>query len=958
MCITTRNNISDIENDIYLNDNGICIQSFNITGVTPTCNLLSMYNGCALIQTCNYGVANCENDICLYNNGICFTTYSTAFTSTMLHLKPSNISMGDTDNCIVSDGINYCTEIRNGNGGNKCSTICNYIDFIQLKTCSGGTSTASVDMSNGSICLSALGGGYTTRIYVNPDSVYICNDTPTFGGVQYCQDYSPYITCLSIPNAGWVTGQTGGGGSGFTIACNGLHSAGQTVGLGGDLTGDTYINLNNKYLFITGGTDFFGLTVGQSDACIGDYNGNNVIYHSMGISQITQQDVSGDCRTQLYMTPTQLTLIREYSPFNTKMSICYDTTTLNLGTCSGATNFSCLEVGLGVMAIYGCKPTGFQGVRYVGVDRNNFVCNSLVDAAYVTGLTTNGGVTGATNGLSVSGKKVGLGGTLTGDTTIELNNYDFNINNTNIGFIIGTGFTVGNGVFALAVQPDNKIIAGGAFVSYSGVTANKIIRLNVDGSVDNTFNAGSGPDAFVYTITRQTDGKLIVGGNFTTYSGQTANYILRLNSDGSIDDTFIHGALVGGVILSSSIQPDGKILIGGGFNNYSGITSCGIVRLNSDGTHDTSFYIGSGSVYSMGLQSDGKIIAVGNFLTYSGQSSRNIVRINTDGTLDTTYNVGTGFDYLGALSVAIQNDNKAVVTGWFYTYSGVTVNHIVRLNTNGTVDNTFINGGFDNATDALKIQPDGKILVGGSYATYSGVSATRIIRLNSNGTIDNTFNINSSNGLNGTPSDFAVQSNGNIIVGGDFTTYNNISSSKIVGLHRDGIINNSNYAYDVKFNGKVIEYGANYSSQYTNRSLVDAAYVTGKTNAISTVSITGATSLGTGCVVYSTVTNNNLKFKSLSGGSNITLSSDANTITICSTGVSSKTCNITGDGSATGFTISHSYGTRDVAVQVYENQSPYGTVLVAVQRPTINDICVLFTVAPPVSTNYRVIIQK
>ena len=112
----------------------------------------------------------------------------------------------------------------------------------------------------------------------------------------------------------------------------------------------------------------------------------------------------------------------------------------------------------------------------------------------------------------------------------------------------------------MAIQSDGKILVGGTFFTYNGVSANRVIRLNSDGSVDNTFVTGTGFNNYVLSIVIQSDGKILVGGGFTAYNGVSANRIIRLNSDGSIDNTFVTGTGFDNYVYSIAIQSDGKIL--------------------------------------------------------------------------------------------------------------------------------------------------------------------------------------------------------------------------------------------------------------------------------------------------------------------------------------------------------------------------------------------------------------
>jgi uncharacterized delta-60 repeat protein len=390
--------------------------------------------------------------------------------------------------------------------------------------------------------------------------------------------------------------------------------------------------------------------------------------------------------------------------------------------------------------------------------------------------------------------EINIGDVVSFDTIVQNNNNsDGTIDNT---FNIGTGFT--GDLFIIARQPDSKILAGGNLTSYNGVTRNYIIRLNSDGTIDNTFNIGTGFGGTVTTIALQPDNKILVGGAFTSYSGTTRNRIIRLNSDGTIDNTFTIGNGFNGttfpIVNTIALQPDGKILVGGDFTSYSGITSNYIVRLNTGGTIDNTFTIGTGFtgttnpiISTIVLQPDGKILVGGGFTTYSGTTRNRIIRLNTGGTIDNTFNIGTGFTN-NVQSIVLQPDGKILAGGAFTTYSGTTRNRIIRLNTGGTIDNTFnIGTGFGGSfsfVSTINLQLDGKILVGGNFTTYSGTTRNSIIRLNTDGTIDNTFNIGTGFGV-GTVRTIVLQPDYKILVGGNFTSYSGVTRNNIVRLNSD-----------------------------------------------------------------------------------------------------------------------------------------------------------------------------
>jgi len=319
----------------------------------------------------------------------------------------------------------------------------------------------------------------------------------------------------------------------------------------------------------------------------------------------------------------------------------------------------------------------------------------------------------------------------------------------------------------LAIQADGKILVGGQFTSIGGQPRNDIARLNADGTLDTAFNpnASGGSFSFVLALAIQADGKIVVGGDFTSIGGQPRNRIARLNADGTADTAFNPNS--NGIVNELAIQADGSILVGGNFTSIGGQPRIGIARLNADGTADTAFNpnASGGSfsgVFALAIQADGKILVGGIFTSIGGQPRNNIARLNADGTLDTAFNPNAN----GRVNeLAIQADGKIVVGGLFTSIGGQTRNSIARLNADGTLDTAF-NPNANEEVLALAIQADGKILVGGRFTSIGGQPRNNIARLNADGTADTAFNPNANNFVTA----LAIQSNGSILVGGDFTS--------------------------------------------------------------------------------------------------------------------------------------------------------------------------------------------
>ena len=266
----------------------------------------------------------------------------------------------------------------------------------------------------------------------------------------------------------------------------------------------------------------------------------------------------------------------------------------------------------------------------------------------------------------------------------------------------------------------------------------------------------------------------IVGGNFNFLGNKQSGRIAKLNSDLSVDTTFSDNIQDGfnGEVKSVKVLSDGKILVIGQFDYFKGVNVKKIAKLNFDGTLDTtftnavtnamdSFYINwFNNVY---VQTDGKIILVGNFSDSMNSKNNNIIRLNSNGTIDTTFK-GNFSDEVFAIAF---QDSKILVCGTFAAFLDQTGNYIdgtyrvVRLNSNGIVDNTFNSEAFSMVSSirSIFIQEDGKILVADNNQ--------KIYRLNSNGVLDDSL---PSFQFNNDVINFNTLSDGGILITGYFNS--------------------------------------------------------------------------------------------------------------------------------------------------------------------------------------------
>ena len=356
-------------------------------------------------------------------------------------------------------------------------------------------------------------------------------------------------------------------------------------------------------------------------------------------------------------------------------------------------------------------------------------------------------------------------------------------------------------VAAIALQDDGKIFIAGSFKKVGNVARIRIARLKSNGDLDLSFiNSGvydttPGVDA----VAIQSDGRLIVGGTFTKVGINprfARNNIARLNTDGSVDPNFnpnvrkVYQFVYKATIYALLIQGDGKIIIGGNFSEVGGVAKHGVARLNTDGSVDTSFGdLGSSSatVYAMALQDDGKIIISGYFHDLGGVALSQVARLNIDGSVDTTFKHDLQFDH-SVQTIAIQENGGIIIGGEFNTISNHLVSGVARLEADGSLDEDFIQSLPDYGNvQVVALQADGKIVFGGRLEglDVNGVETTNLARLHENGNLDIDFNPVLSNAF---IKDLVIQDDDKILVGGDIDQVGLLEAGNIVRINKDGTV--------------------------------------------------------------------------------------------------------------------------------------------------------------------------
>ncbi|HSD13101.1 MAG TPA: T9SS type A sorting domain-containing protein [Flavobacterium sp.] len=346
----------------------------------------------------------------------------------------------------------------------------------------------------------------------------------------------------------------------------------------------------------------------------------------------------------------------------------------------------------------------------------------------------------------------------------------------------------------LKVQPDGKIILVERFNGSDGsVVSTKISRLYPDGSLDQTFFQGVGITIMpkVTSLAMQSDGKILIAGNFSKIENTIVGNLARLNQDGSIDESFAKVVLTG--IETIAVQPDDKILIGGNFEK-------GVARLYSNGFLDPFFNSpitikneneGESVSNIVLLPPDNKVLAVGH--VFINDEERRIFYLNSDGGLDVSFNEPSNIDWTQGDSYSpkflAREKSDYILIGWpfnvFTNPEEIVGFNFIRLDPQGTITNMFHPVPFTNncvfGVFPSALQDDGKIIMtGNDCIDYYGTEFRGILRLNNDGSLDESFN--PGNGTNGLITNVAIQPDGKIIIVGYFNEYDGVQVPNIIRL--------------------------------------------------------------------------------------------------------------------------------------------------------------------------------
>lgn len=314
----------------------------------------------------------------------------------------------------------------------------------------------------------------------------------------------------------------------------------------------------------------------------------------------------------------------------------------------------------------------------------------------------------------------------------------------------GFNATLDGPVRLVTVQSDGRILVAGEFTEVNGTPRSGLARLNSDGSLDPTFRPPAWPNGGPKTLALRPDGRILAGLLQLRPDGSYEKHIAVISEDVEEEDPDYRPS-VGHVL----VQPDGKVLIAGYFTHVNGFARTGIARLHADGSLDSAFHPviqyseGIGPLWHIAFQSDGKILIGGDFSEIDGQPRDDFARLNADGTVDTGFSRAAEALESSEYFVPLP-DGKILMAGGS------------RLNPDGTIDASFVpETGW---SEPILVQPDGRFLAA------AGPSLSRRAE---NGSRETHFNSTVSGGLF-QPYIHAIglQADGKVLIGGDFTLVN------------------------------------------------------------------------------------------------------------------------------------------------------------------------------------------
>ncbi|MCB2378698.1 T9SS type A sorting domain-containing protein [Hymenobacter sp. BT635] len=343
-------------------------------------------------------------------------------------------------------------------------------------------------------------------------------------------------------------------------------------------------------------------------------------------------------------------------------------------------------------------------------------------------------------------------------------------------------------ITAAAQQPDGKYIISGNIVRANGTATTAIVRLNNDGTLDPGFVSNSSTSAAKLEV--------LPGGQILAFSvgllsinGQNYPNLVKLNTDGSVASGFSTGSgAAGGSVRSMVLQPDGKIVLAGGFTSFNGTPTPGLVRLNPNGSVDQAFTtamgtgITGGEAYVVAQEPSGKLLVGGSYTSFDGKSAGKLTRLLSSGAYDPTF-IPPASSVGGVTAIGIDpTTGQALVQGVF--------RELARLNPDGSMDASFqvVSPSYcastsDYGNTRILVDRNRRVLLARSCVTTGTIAPGNqyLTRYLENGDLDPQ--LNGQGLLNSLVNVVVPQDNGGVLLGGSFTRFGTLTNTSLVRLN-------------------------------------------------------------------------------------------------------------------------------------------------------------------------------
>ena len=287
-------------------------------------------------------------------------------------------------------------------------------------------------------------------------------------------------------------------------------------------------------------------------------------------------------------------------------------------------------------------------------------------------------------------------------------------------------------VSEISILPDHIFVAGYFHAAEDEeFRVEHLARLHLDGSVDRSFDSGTGSDGSVNAIL-PIDGGLLVGGDFSRFNNKRVGPLVKILSDGSVDPDFESDLGSQPNLISLGQQQSGGVIVGGRFDRLHDRDMSYLARLHPDGSLDSEWVsMVNGPVHHLQVAANDSIYISGSFGSVDGQERPGLARLHSDGSLDRGFVPDDGIRNIHQMR--LREDGTLIVVGSFDQYEGVQVPGIIGLDTKGRVSDTFNSllgvPPWSLAIQNFVVDQEGRLIASGYVTGEEGTNYSSVVRL-------------------------------------------------------------------------------------------------------------------------------------------------------------------------------------------------------------------------------------